>query len=50
MNTFRELCARIVKLDEATRAEPQEERRAVYNHLLARQGDLTRRLHAVGYL
>lgn len=48
--TFRELCGRIVKLDESTRVEPKEEHRALYNQLLGRQGDLTRRLHAVGYL
>lgn len=48
--TFRELCGRIVKLDTTTRAEPQEENRALYSQLLTRQGDLTRRLHAVGYL
>ncbi len=48
--TFRELCGRIVKLDDSTRAEPHEQHRALYTHLLTRQGDLTRRLHAVGYL
>ncbi len=48
--TFRELCARIVKLDPATRAEPNEAHREVYARLLTRQGDLTRRLHTAGYL
>lgn len=48
--TFRELCGRIVKLDDSTRAEPREENRGIYTQLLTRQGDLTRRLHAVGYL
>jgi xylulokinase len=47
---FRELCARFVKLDEATRAEPDVHARETYNALLTRQGDLTRRLHAAGYL
>ena len=48
--TFRELCARIVKPDAATRAEPDAEARGVYAELLSRQGDLTRRLHTAGYL
>jgi xylulokinase len=48
--TFRELCARIVKLDPATRAEPDADRREIYAKLLSRQGDLTRRLHTAGYL
>lgn len=48
--TFRELCGRIVKLDEATRTEPNAETREIYVQLLTRQSDLTRRLHAAGYL
>jgi xylulokinase len=48
--TFRDLCARIVKLDESTRAEPDPDCREMYARLLAKQGDLTRRLHASGYL
>ncbi len=48
--TFRELCARIVKLDEATRARPNTEHKDLYASLLTRQGDLTRRLHGAGYL
>ena len=48
--TFRELCQRIVKLDESTRTLPEEEHRELYSSLLTRQGDLTRRLHAAGYL
>jgi xylulokinase len=48
--TFREICTRIVKLDNSTRAEPNEKHREVYAHLLTRQGDLTRRLHTAGYL
>jgi xylulokinase len=48
--TFRELCARIVKLDPNTRAEPDADHHQVYTELLARQSDLTRRLHAAGYL
>ncbi|HEX8297329.1 MAG TPA: xylulokinase [Chthoniobacteraceae bacterium] len=48
--TFRELCARIVRLDDSTRCQPDEDSRELYTKLLSRQGDLTRRLHAVGYL
>ena len=48
--TFRELCARIVKLDESTRAKPDGDHKDLYADLLTRQGDLTRRLHAAGYL
>lgn len=48
--TFRELCERIVKLDDSTRAKPHTEHKESYAELLTRQGDLTRRLHAAGYL
>ncbi len=48
--TFRELCQRIVILDSRTRAEPQESAKALYAPLLARQSDMTRRLHTAGYL
>ncbi|HEV7867938.1 MAG TPA: xylulokinase [Chthoniobacteraceae bacterium] len=48
--TFRELCARIVKLDESTRATPDPDHKELYASLLSRQGDLTRRLHGAGYL
>jgi xylulokinase len=48
--TFRELCGRIVKLDDSCRTEPNEEHKEVYAALLTRQGDLTRRLHTAGYL
>jgi xylulokinase len=48
--TFRDLCERIVKVDESTRAEPDADFREMYARLLAKQGDLTRRLHAAGYL
>jgi xylulokinase len=48
--TFRELCAQIVKVDEASRAKPHTEHKEMYAELLTRQGDLTRRLHAAGYL
>jgi xylulokinase len=48
--TFRELCKRIVKLDEDSRAEPDDANKEIYLEALTRQGDLTRRLHASGYL
>jgi len=48
--TFRELCARIVKLDTATRGEPHTEHKQAYTELLTRQSDLTRRMAAAGYL
>jgi xylulokinase len=48
--TFRELCAHIVKLDPKTRAEPSDSARDTYTSLLSRQTELTRRLHAGGFL
>jgi xylulokinase len=48
--TFRDLCKRIVKLDEDSRAEPDDANKEIYLDALTRQGDLTRRLHASGYL
>ncbi len=48
--TFRDLCAKIVKLDDATRAKPHAEHKELYTQLLTRQSDLTRRMHAAGYL
>ena len=48
--TFRDLCSRIVKLDPTTRAEPDAKARETYAALLTRQADMTRRLHAAGYL
>ncbi|MEA3209171.1 MAG: xylulokinase [Chthoniobacter sp.] len=48
--TFRDLCLRIVKLDETTRAQPEGDHQDLYAEMLTRQGDLTRRLHAASYL
>ena len=48
--TFRELCGRIVKLDESTLVRPNTEHKELYAALLTKQGDLTRRLHGAGYL
>ena len=44
-----QLTERLVKVDEKTRAEPEEETTELYQALLGRQTDLTRKLHAVGY-
>ncbi len=48
--TFRDLCAKIVVADETTRSEPTADNKEIYTQLLMRQTDLTRRMHAVGYL
>ncbi|MDB6154881.1 MAG: xylB [Chthoniobacteraceae bacterium] len=48
--TFRELCGKIVTLDERSRAEPNPEHKEIYTQLLSRQSDLTRRMHTIGYL
>jgi xylulokinase len=48
--TFRELCGRIVKLDEDSRTKPNAEHKELYANLLTRQTDLTRKMHAGGYL
>jgi xylulokinase len=48
--TFRDLSGRIVKLEESTRAKPNAAHKDLYADLLTRQGDLTRRMHAAGYL
>ncbi len=48
--TFRELCKRLVAVDEKTRVEPDAAHRGTYLEALTRQGDLTRRLHAAAYL
>jgi xylulokinase len=47
---LREIAARFVQLDEATRAEPTPGRKALYSELLARQTDLTRKLRGGGFL
>lgn len=48
--TFRELCARVVQVDNYTRCVPNEEHEEMYTSLLARQSEITRRLHAGGLL
>lgn len=48
--TFRELSARIVQLDAQSKCLPEDRNAAVYAGLLARQGEVTRRLHAGGLL
>jgi xylulokinase len=47
---LRELAERFVRRDDATRAEPQAGKRQVYQDLLNRQTDMTRRMHAGGLL
>ncbi|MDQ3622811.1 MAG: xylulokinase [Verrucomicrobiota bacterium] len=49
-SSFRDLCGKIVRLDDPTRAEPELQNQEVYARRLTRQSDLTRRLHAAGYL
>ena len=44
-----QLSERLVKVDEKTRSEPEKGAVEVYQALLARQTDLTRKLHAAGY-
>jgi xylulokinase len=44
-----QLTDRLVKLDDKTRSEPEREAVAVYETLLSRQTELTRRLHAAGF-
>jgi len=48
--TFRELCTRIVQVDNATRCTPNEDNSEIYTSLLARQSEITTRLHAGGLL
>ena len=47
---FRDLAKKHVKLDESTRCKPDDGNKETYARLLAKQSDLTKRLHAAGYL
>ena len=47
---LREMVGRIVRPNEATRAEPNGARKQLYHDLLQKQTDLTRRLHSGGFL
>ena len=47
---LRELVARLVKPAESTRAEPETRHRQLYQDLLHRQTEMTRRLHTGGFL
>jgi xylulokinase len=47
---FRDLAGQYVTLDESTRCKPNDATREIYAKQLARQSDLTKRLHAGGYL
>jgi xylulokinase len=44
-----QLTDRLVKVDETTRSEPEGQAVEVYQKLLSRQTELTRRLHAAGF-
>ncbi len=48
--TYRDLCTRMVEVDNQTRCLPDEDHHEVYARSLARQGDITHRLHAGGLL
>ena len=47
---FRDLAKKHCKADESTRCKPDEGNREIYARQLARQSDLTKRLHSAGYL
>jgi xylulokinase len=47
---LRELAERFVRPDDKSRAEPQPGKRQIYQDLLNRQTDMTRRMHAGGLL
>ncbi len=49
-STFRELCLRMVEVENVTRCFPDDSHADTYRKLLSRQGDITRRLHAGGQL
>ena len=49
LGTLRDLAAKLVTLDESTRATPGKAK-ALYAELLKKQTTLTRKLHAAGYL
>jgi len=46
---FRDLAKKHVKLDESTRCKPDDGNKETYARLLAKQSDLTKRLHAADY-
>ena len=47
---FRDLAEKFVILDEQTRCKPDSDATGIYSKMLGRQSDLTKRLHAAGYL
>ena len=49
-NKMRELVGRVVKPADGTRAEPDPSRRQLYQDLQFKQAEMTRRLHAGGFL
>jgi xylulokinase len=44
------LTGRLVRVDEKSRSEPEPEAVEIYQGLLIRQTDLTRKLHTGGYV
>lgn len=48
--SLRSITQRLVRLDEDTRCEPNAKSARIYRDMLGRQTELTRRLHAAGYL
>jgi len=47
---LRDLSAKLVTLDESTRATPGKAEKSLYGELLAKQTGMTRKLHGAGYL
>jgi xylulokinase len=50
ISSLAEITARLVTLDPATRVAPDPKNKTLYADLLRKQTDLTRRMHAIGYL
>lgn len=48
--SLQSITSRLVQIDPSTEAQPDPDRKALYAELLVKQTDLTRKLHAVGYL
>jgi xylulokinase len=50
ISSLAELTDRLVTLDPTTRVTPDSKNKTLYTDLLRKQTDLTRRMHAIGYL
>jgi xylulokinase len=48
--SLRSISDRIIQLDDSTRCEPDKNNAKLYTELLGKQSDLTRKLHAIGYV